>query len=74
MSRPRRRVRVEAAPGVDPTPQRFDVARPDRAPAPVLAAEDRLGAWGDDGLEVRADAASDSNDARLDADRPPHYA
>ncbi|GGA62608.1 hypothetical protein GCM10011490_11280 [Pseudoclavibacter endophyticus] len=70
--RTHRRVRTEPVPGVDPSPQLF----PDgRAIDAELAAEDRLGAWGDDeGPEVLPDAAAASNAERLERDRPPHYA
>lgn len=67
-----RRVRTDPAPGADPTPQSFADGREAEV---ELAEEDRLGAWGDDdGLEVLPDAASGSNTARLERDRPPHYA
>ncbi|MGO2111209.1 MAG: hypothetical protein ACTH31_06310 [Pseudoclavibacter sp.] len=66
-----RRVRTDPAPGADPSPQRLDDGRPAEV---ELAGEDRLGAWGDDGLDVLPDAASSSNDERLERDRPPHYA
>ena len=72
MTRPSRRVRTEPVPGADPSPQSF----PDGSEADIeLAREDQLGAWGDDdGLAVLPDAANASNTARLDEDRPPHYA
>ncbi|WP_311478264.1 hypothetical protein [uncultured Gulosibacter sp.] len=75
MAKPQRRVRTNPVPGADPTPQRFE--RDGRTQ--ILgesAGEDRLERWGDfdteRSLEVRDDYASDSNDARLLADLPPH--
>lgn len=67
----RRRVRTEPVPGADPRPQSFPEGREVEVEP---AAEDRLVAWGDEGLEVLPDAASGSNQERLQEDRPPHYA
>lgn len=67
-----RRIRTEPVPGADPRPQAFPA---DRDVEVEVAAEDRLGAWGDDhGLDVLPESASSSNNDRLEQDRPPHYA
>ena len=80
MTRPRRRVRTEPAPGADPTPQRFE--RPDgrREIHAELASEDRLEVWGgrevvldEDAPVVRLDSATTANDDRLRENVPPHH-
>ncbi|MEF3323208.1 hypothetical protein PV375_05895 [Gulosibacter sp. GYB002] len=75
MAKPQRRVRTQPVPGADPTPQRFEREGFTRIQGEP-AGEDRLDSWGDfdadRSLEVRDDYTSDSNDARLLADLPPH--
>lgn len=68
-----RRIRTDPVPGTDPTPQ---APVPGRAIDAELAAEDRLGAWGDgvrEGRDSVPGAGTSSNDARLIGDKPPHY-
>lgn len=77
MPRGSRRVRTDPVPGADPAPQSRD-PRPGEVygvrPDPVVAAEDRPDAWGDAGQDVLSDGTAAGNAARLEADRPPHYA
>lgn len=77
MRRASRRVRTEPVPGADPSPQRYEPRAGEpygSAPEPELAGEDRVDAWGDDGPDVLPDGAAAGNAARLEDDRPPHYA
>ena len=62
----RRRVSTAAAPGSDPTPQ----ALPNGTP--VRATEDEDDTWGSI-PSPRPTGASTENDARLKADKPPHW-
>ena len=57
-----RRVRRDAAPGVDP--------RPSEHPLDARAREDRPEGWGE---SAAPGAATGANDDRLKRDRPPHW-
>ncbi|CAD6003205.1 hypothetical protein [Agreia sp. COWG] len=58
----RRRVKTDAAPGSDPTPQRADGS------AVAKADEDTDASWG-----APAPRGSDRNDDRLKQEKPPHW-
>lgn len=79
MAKPTRRVRIPAAPGVDPHPAGGapfvdDAELRTESPSGVSASEERGVELDDDSVEVVDDHASLDNTSRLEVDRPPHYA
>lgn len=79
MDKPTRRVRVDAAPGVDPHPAGGapfveGAELRSESPSGVSASEERAVELDDESVEVLDDHSSRDNTSRLEVDRPPHYA